>query len=85
MQLVYVVSIVLYGVKKLFPRKSELFLKLQRRRRQGFIGMPLHCCIWSVNNLTSEASSFLWDAFVVQADSSKIAPKMERSKKKKKT
>jgi len=83
MQLVYVASFVLYGVKKLFSRKSELFLKLQVRRRQDSIGMPLHCCIWRVNNLTSGASSFLRDAFVVQADSSKLAPKLKEVKKKK--
>jgi len=83
MQLVFVVSIVLYGVKKLFSRKSELFLKLKLRGRQDSIGMSLHCRIWSVNNLTSGASSFLRDAIVVQTNSSKLVPKLKEVKKKK--
>ena len=65
----------LWRLRNFFPRKSELLSKLQLGRRQGSIGMPLHCCIWSVNNLTLETSSFLLDEFIVQADASKIAPK----------
>jgi hypothetical protein len=71
----------LWSSETFFPQEW-IVLTLQHRRRQGFIGMPLHCCIWSVNHLTSGASSFLWDTFVVQADSSKIAPKLIEVKKK---